>query len=210
MSFAVVGSFFASTSASVSLNNQAAGDLILVEIENPDTSVWATSISGGGATWTQLGNKFTGTTNARSAIVFAGKITTAGSQTATITFNGTPTNIRVVGQEFSSTVGSWALDVQGNLDSSGTNTWPSLTPSAVGELYFGYCIDAGTTVVGSTSGYAYHIDSVGNGCAFDPNCTSSAQAPIWGDSSQLFGVMLLVKELSAPNPRSGLQIMGIV
>ena len=115
----------------------------------------------------------------------------------TISWSGTAPGDFVAGHEFSSTVGSWALDTQGHVDSSGTNTWASLTPAGAGELYFGYCADAGSAAAGSTSGYTYEVDAQSNGLAFNPACTGSAQAPVWGDAGQAFGVMVLVKETAA-------------
>lgn len=195
MTWSAVGSWLSGTST-VALNNQAVGNLILLEVENKDTTVWATSVSGGGVTWAQLGTRFTGTVNARSAVVFAGTVTATGVGNATVTFNGSPTSNHAVAHEFHSTAGSWSLDVQGDIDSSGTNTWASLTPAGAGELYFGFAVNAGSASAGSTSGYVYsaNADGSGNGALYNTACTSSAQAPVWGDSTEIFGVMVLVKE----------------
>ena len=206
MTFAAVGSSFGGNpgATTFSLTPNTIGDLILVEVASPGgTTVIPTSLSSSNVTWTTFGTSFSGTTNIRTAQVFAGKVTSTSTATVTVTWSGTaPASILYAGQEFSSTAGAWALDVQGHIDSSGTNTWASLTPAAAGELYFGYARNAVNAIAGSTSGYTYIInaDTQDNGMAYNPACTSSAQVPVWGDSTQNFGIMVLVKETgSTPN-----------
>lgn len=208
MTFTPVGSFLQAAVSpgpgTISLNNQAAGDLILLSAITDSTANWVNSVTGGGATWSQIGTRFTGTSNARTATLWQGTVTATGAQTATLGITGGAPNIRAAGGEFSVTSGSWALDVQGNLDGAGASTWPSLTPSGAGELYFGFAIDSGSAVAGSTSGYTYNVTAQGNGCAWNPS-VPAASAPAWGDSSQVFGVMILVAETggaAAAAPRS--------
>lgn len=206
MSFAAVGSFIQSGSNTVNLNNQGIGNLVLLEIIVESTAI-VTSISGGGCTWKQISTVFTGTATVYTASIWTGTVITLGTQTATVNVSaGTPT-VRIAGSEFSSTAKAWALDTQGNLDSgSGTNTWPSLTPTMAGELYFGFAIDLGSDVAGSTTGYTYNSTSAGNGCAWNPNCAHATQTPVWGDSGQRFGSMVLIKEIW----QTGLLMAGIV
>jgi len=197
MTFTPVGSFLQAAlnpgPGTISLNNQGIGNLILLAAYSDSSTNWVNSVTGGGATWTQISTRFTGSTNARTATIWAGTVTATGAQTATLGITGGSPNIRAAGLEFSSTVGSWALDVQSNLDGTGTNTWPSLTPSGSGELYFGFAIDSGSAVAGATSGYTYHSTTQGNGAAWNPS-VSAASAPVWGDSGHVFGSMILVKE----------------
>jgi hypothetical protein len=181
----------------------AIGDLILMEVIN-DTgsgSGIASALSSTNATWAPYGAGFTGATNAGfTAQVFGGTLTSTSSATVTITWSGTApsAHVSVDGFGFRSTVGSWAFDVGGHIDSAGTTTWASLTPSSgAGELYFGYALDGTTAVAGSTSGYVYTVDSDSNGVAYNLNCGAGATAPVWGDSSQVFGAMVLVMEQSA-------------
>lgn len=201
MTFAAVGGNLSSAAGATtfSLTPAGVGNLILFEVENPSATVWATALSSSNVTWSVMGVKFSGTTNARSSTLFQGKVTATSAQTVTITFNGTAGNCHGVGHEFSSTAGAWALDVQGNLDSAGTATWPSLTPAGSGELYFGYSINSSGAVAGSTSGYTYvaNADGAANGMAYNPACGAGATGPVWGDSTEIFGIMALVKETSA-------------
>jgi hypothetical protein len=195
MTFAAVGSIIQATSSSFSLTPHTVGDLILIEVSGSSSAVYPVSLSSSNVTWSSWGY-YRGTANGYSAAVFAGKVTAASAATVTVAWSGTaPSLIFVDGQEFSSTVGSWALDQIGHIDTTGANsTWAALTPAGAGELYFGYADDPGTAVAGSTSGYTYVVDAQSDAMAYNPACTSAAQAPVWGDTGQAFGMMVLVKE----------------
>jgi hypothetical protein len=200
VTWTAVGSALGGATANLSTNNQAVGNLLIVEVINDSNStVWATGLSGGGASWVAAGVKFSGTTNAKSAAVFFGTVTATGAGTATISWSGTaPATWSTAGQEFHSTAGSWAFDKQGNLDSGGTSNWPSLTPAGTGELYWGFISDSGSSVAGSTSGYTYNAnaDTTSDGMAYNLS-VSSASFPVWGDAGQQFGIVILVAESAA-------------
>ena len=195
----IIGTMAQTATTSLALTPAHAGDLIFVDV----VSVGAppTGISGGGCTWQQVGTPLTGVVNAGDyAAAYEGTVITTGSIVATLAFTGTPTTIRCVAQEAQSSTGAWIVDgPQGNLDSSGTNTLPSLTPTAPGDLYIGYTFDNSTATAGSTPGYTYDIDSHGNGLAFNPDCGSGAQAPVWGTSTCAIGISVLFKAV-VPSP----------
>jgi hypothetical protein len=195
MAFTTVGGVVSTDTSSLSLNPQAIGDFFLVEIISSAPHN-CSSISGGGCTWTQVGTTFTGSVNSTwVSTVYVGKVTATGSATATYTFSGgAPATIRSAGQEFSTTAGAWGLDIQGHLDGSGTATMPSLTPAGSGELYFGFFYDSGSNVTGTTAGYAYGQDTHSNGICYDTACAVTAQAPTMGDSGNIFGIAILMKE----------------
>lgn len=199
MTFAAVGSFFQATASTFTLTPAAVGDLILVEVLNTtNNTVYASSLASSNVTWVTLGHYLGVSDTSRAATLFSGTVTAASSATVTVTWSGTaPANIRIAGQEFSSTLGGWALDKSGHIDTAtGTNTWASLTPAGAGELYFGFTNDIGTATAGTTSGYTYDVDVHSNGMAFNPACTSAAQAPVWGDSGSSLGMMVLVQEVA--------------
>ncbi len=202
MTFAASGAFLFSNNAALTVSNQGIGNLLVVEVLNyTNSTVWCTGLSGGGATWTQAGVKFSGTTNAYSAAVFLGKVTATGGGTVTPSWSGTaPSGYEINGHEFTSTAGSWAFDVQGNLDVAGTNSWPSLTPgSGSGELYFGFSA-ANPASAGSTSGYTYSVNANMDAVAFNPACGAGATFPVWADSTQSFGIAVLIAETAAAPP----------
>jgi hypothetical protein len=198
VTFAAVGSEIQTTSTSLTVNPAATGHLFMVTVVSSSNTVWCTSITSSNATWTPVGSVWNDSTHTRTHAVFAGKSTATGSATATLGFNGATPTIRCVGQEFSSTVGAWSIDgTQANLSSANTNTMPSLTPVASGELYWCFGIASTTPTAGSTSGYTYFIPTVANALAFNPACTSAAQAPVWGNSVLQSMTAVLMREIVA-------------
>jgi hypothetical protein len=195
----IIGTMAQTATTSLPLTPTHIGDLIFVDV----VSVGAppTGISGGGCTWQQVGPTLTGVVNAGDyAAAYEGTVITTGSIAATLAFSGAPTTIRAVAQEAQSTTGAWIVDGPvGNLDSSGTNTLPSLSPTAPGDLYIGYTFDNSTATAGTTPGYVYDIDSHGNGLAFNPDCGSGAQAPVWGTSTCAIGISVLFRAV-VPSP----------
>jgi hypothetical protein len=204
VTFSAVGTFTNIAGTTPSLTTSTAGDFVLAEIRNgTNNTVTVTGLSSSNATWTQLGTSLIGSVNTDTASVWLGKVTAASTATVTISWSGTtPALIRGDFQEFSSSVaGPIVLDKQGNLDGSGTNTWVSLTPAKSGELYFGWALDSGSAVGGSTSGYVYQVDTQSNGVAYNLNCAGGvATAPVWGDSTHVFGIMVLVAVQSSAGP----------
>ena len=51
-------------------------------------------------------------------------------------------------------------------------------------------------MAGSQTGWTYNInvDGINNGMAYNPACPAGAQAAVWGDAHQLFGVQVMVRE----------------
>ena len=200
MTFAATGGTTFFTTNTFSLTPAGTGDLIAVAIiQNNNKTVTVSSLSSTNATWTS-GGTFACSTNTATVAIFLGKASSTSTATVTIGWSGTtPTTLRSCYQQFTSSVGSWAADGSlGHIDGSGTATWASLTPAGSGDLYFGFAWDGGTASSGSTTGYTYTVDgSHGNGSCYNAACTSSAQAPVWGDSGQEFGPMVLVRETAA-------------
>jgi len=131
---------------------------------------------------------------------FIGKVTAASAATVTVTWSGTaPALAGATGREFHSTVGSWAIDSYGTINSAGTNAWASLTPTVSGELYVGFA-NTSAAATGSTTGYVYTSDTNNNQYAYNLNCAAGTPtAPAFSTSTQLNGVMVLVQEtVSAP------------
>jgi len=196
VTFAPVGGNLYTTTTSLTMANQAVTDLLLVEVVASSATVWCNGISGGGATWTQIGAPFLGNYTSRYVTLFAGKVTATGAATATLTFSGTTPAFYCAGHEFSSTVGYWTVDgPPGAVDHTAITTIASLTPAAAGDLYFGYAFDAGTATAGATTGYTYAIDAGGNGMCWNAACTSAAQNPAFGDSNTRLGVAVLMREV---------------
>lgn len=180
------------TAASFTWAPGAVGNVMYLEVRLPSTSNTITSVSSTNATWTQVA-VFAGTTNANHIYLYQGVASSTSSATVSLVLAGSPgTNtIRSGRQEFHSSVGASPLVVAtSHLDSSGTNTWPTVSGSG---LYVGWAYNSGTAVNGSTTGFTYQQDSNGNSFAYDLSATSTS-APVFGDSTQAIGVMAMVVE----------------
>ena len=193
MTFTAVGSLVDTTTTTLAVNPTKVGNFYLVEVIANGGTVYCNAISGGNCTWTLL-TSFKGHNNTIYASVFTGVATATGSANATLAFSGSTPTFEAVGQQFSSSLGSWAMTASGTLDlTTGTNTWPSLAPDGSGTLYFGFSYDSGTATAGSTPGFTYDVYQ-GDGIAFNPGCGSGTQAPVWGDSGSFFGIAVLLQE----------------
>ena len=184
MTFAKVGSLFTATTLTPSLTTSSNGDLFLLGVQCQSGTVHATGVSGGGCTgWTQMGSTYNGTQETCQINVWAGKVTSAGSATLTITLSGSTPTMRICGQEFSSTTGAWVFDTGAGKSTSSSNAFPSITPASTGELYFSWSDVNNFSGAGSTSGYTYSGDTHSNWCVFNPACGSGAQAPTFPSSA---------------------------
>lgn len=191
--------------SSFSLTPSAVGDLCFISANQfANGTVFASALSSSNVTWAAAGH-ILGTSLAFTSALYIGTVTAASAATVTVTWSGTvPTGqIIISGHEFHSSAGSWAADTTATLNSAGTATWPTLTPSGTGELYYGYALNTGTAVAGSTSGFTYLNDTSGNGMAWDL-AVSAAAAPVWGDAGHAVGVMALIKESGAVVAKPGI------
>lgn len=206
MTFTAVsgGQFGVANASTVSFTSHAVGNFVLLEVLNGITGSTPSSVSSSNATWTPLTAAVTSTVynTAFSARVFIGTVTAISTATVTVSFSGSNTAVEISGQEFSSTRGAAAvtLDTSGHIDTSGSNsTWASLTPVNASELYWGFATNSGSASQGTTTGYTYvpNSDGLNDGAAYNPNCTAgTATAPVWADTGQQFGIMVLVQETS--------------
>jgi hypothetical protein len=187
--------------ASFSLTPNGAGNFILAEVANFRGTAVAAALSSANVSWSLLGSSFSGTnfvSQGCTAQCFIGVVTSTSTATVTITWGpGTNTVFTSVAfQEFSSTTGIPVLDVQGHIDTGSANSnWASLTPAASGELYWGYALANGTAAAGSTTGYVYtpNSDHSSDGAAYNLSCAAgTATFPVWGDTVQAFGIMVLM------------------
>jgi hypothetical protein len=193
--FTPVGGLVQGTSLTSSVTTHAVGDVILLHVITEGNAP-PTGISGGDATWKQVGTTVRGSVNSGlSAAVYEGTVTATGTARATVTTTGTPSAVRIGGQEYNPGAGqTGVLVAQANLDVFGTNTGPSITPTGSNELYSFYGFDTDIGSAGATPGYTYELDDNGNPCVFDP--ASPAQPPVFGDSNVAFGIAVLMA--SAP------------
>jgi hypothetical protein len=198
--FTAVGSLIQSLTDTVTVDPESVGDLVLLHVISLGDAPPA-SVAGGNCTWQQVGTTFTGTIQAGFVCaVYAGTAIATGSAAATASFTGSPTSIILLGQEYYSSTGQWQFISQGGLDSTDTDTMPTLNPTAPGQLYASASLDAITSTAGSTPGYTYQTDSNGNGYVYNPSCGTGPQTPVYGDANHGFGVSVL---MSTGTPSSG-------
>jgi RHS repeat-associated protein len=157
---------------------------LALSVIGPPTSFSVSSISGGGVTTWSKAVRFS-TSACCDEEIWYGKVATAGASTITATWSASVASqpIEYSAQEFSASTGTgttWAVDHTGTLNntvSSTTTTYPSLSPSSTGELYFGYLTDNSATG-GSTTGFTYDTTAVSNQVTFNPSVSSpSAYQP---------------------------------
>jgi len=192
------------TGASHSYTPNGVGHLVtLVEITKLGQTPMISGLSASNITWTRLTPDFDTSVaaTATAAAIWVGKTTSTSPANTTITWTGggsEPAHWEAEVNEFSSTVGDWALDVYGGIDANGGNlAYPSLTPAGAGELYVGMHYDDSGAAAGSTSGYTYHVTSHGNGALYNPACGSGTQTPTWAGTSVMGGIAALIKEQAA-------------
>lgn len=197
-SFTVTGMPFSSAASTINLTTVAIGAALVVEVITESTTLQAVSLSSSNATWAQLvAPTVVGST---TCTVFIGQVTAAGADVITIGYSSGAPVTRSSGIEVSAAAGfaSISLDTSGTVNAV-TDTFPSLTPAAAGEFYFGYALNANIATVGATPGYFYSTDANGNGQCYNPACGAGAQAPVWGDTpaDQLNGIAVLLKSAGA-------------
>ncbi len=199
----------ASGLTTLTVSPKTVGDVLAVFAQvSSATGTTVSSVSGGGVTtWTKA-MQFNGSVGA-DAELWYGKVTTTGSSTITFKWSGSITgHIAEYGaQEFSAGLGAstvWAMDKAGSLNGASSTSvpFPSLTPSATGELYFGYSVVANTAAAGTTTGFTYGVTAEANAVAYDTN-VSGAVSPAGTQSpagtSSAVG-MLLSASTGAPPP----------
>ena len=158
------------------------GDLLVFFAKVDTTGVSVSSISGGGvSTWTRAAS-YSGYPN-HDLELWTGVVSTAGASTVTVKFSAsvTSTYTGLASEEFAASSGvntTWSVDTSGGINSAASTavTFPKLTPSGTGELYFAYDSVANSASAGKTSGFTYATTSDGDIVAYDVN-VSSAQQP---------------------------------
>ena len=200
--FTPVGGIIQSQTATIPVNPQQVGDIIVMFTES-EGSAPPVGITGGNCTWQQVGTTYNGQATGNAGTleaVYVGIANATGLANATVAYNGTPTSVNNRGQEFYSSSGAYSFIAQAALDSAGTNQLPPLSPTGPGQLYAVSVLDASTFVAGTTPGYTYELDVNHNGLVYNPSCTSDPQAPLAGDSTCTFGIAVLLSAGGSTTP----------
>ena len=171
----------AAGTTTLAVSPQHVGDLLALVVKVDSSTVTATSVSGGGvSTWTRAEGPYTGYAG-HDLEIWMGPVSTTGASTITVGYSGTVTSVYtgLASQEFSAAGSTpvWTVDTGGGISnaSSTTTTFPKLTPSGSGELYFGYAAVVNTASAGSTSGFTYATTSDGDVSTYDTSVSAAVQ-----------------------------------
>ncbi len=196
---------------SITVSPAAAGDVLVLAIETkyPGTPAFAaTGVSGGGVTTWNPAMAYATIDGFHGQELWWGAVTSPGSgKTITASFSAgatkgkseSATSLDV--QELRSSGGAatvWSVDGTGKVDKgakSSTPSYPTLTPSAGADAYFGYLAVPGSVGPGSTPGVVYKTDARSNQVVYAV-AVSGAITPKASSSSQTFsssGMLLTAK-----------------
>ena len=171
---------------------QHVGDLLVSVVEENDNIVTVTSVSGGGVTTWNRAIQYVGTMEPREYEIWYGVVTTTGSTSITYTLSGSIGSqvSEYEAQEFTTSLGAgttWSVDTTGSQEntSSTTVTYPSLTPTAAGDLYYGFVDLPNPPLAGTTPGFVgnYSTTADANQVTYDPDCGSGSVQPTASQSS---------------------------
>ncbi|HET6874934.1 MAG TPA: IPT/TIG domain-containing protein [Acidimicrobiales bacterium] len=173
----------------LNISPQAAGDLLVLNIDS-HAPFAASSVDGDGITW-NLAAQFV-SARGHDIEMWYGTATSPGAAVVTVTWPS-PGDAgywtEYTAQEFSSAYGAqttWTVDngqaATLNVPDSTTVSYPTLTPSVNGDLYYGYAGIPNNAIAGTTPGFSWMISAGGNPIAYDPNVNSvespsAAQSP---------------------------------
>ena len=224
MTWTQVGNFAAAPTGGIyntntfNITTGGVGNLIVfINTLHSDTGVYPTGVSDSNnrVTWVKVNGtdvQDQSNTNVNiaspqtwSGNIWFGTVTSTGTTTVTVTWNGaTPAHVNGSCQEFHSSVGSWHMDKWTLLNNaSGQSAWPTMTPTGSGELFMGYAWNQANSSAPSpnpdANGYIYQPNAENsvnlNGGAINLAVpTGSATGPVWADSTEVYGMMILVAE----------------
>lgn len=190
--------------------------LVFINTLHSDTGVYPTGVSSSRVTWAKVSGtdiQDQSNTNANIAApqtwsgnIWFGTVNSVGSDTVTCTWtSGTPAHVNGSCQEFHTDAGlGWSMEQWTFFNNaSGQSAWPAMTPAHSGELYMGYAWNSSNSSAPSPNpdshGYIYQPNAENsvnlNGGAINLAVpTGSATGPVWADSTETYGMMILVQE----------------
>ena len=163
--------------AYVAQSNSSVGDLAVLMVTIPNSSVTVTSITantGGVASWTKAqSNSFNtggGTNGSNDVEMWFGKITTTtpGAPNAQVNYSGLPGASTEIAIAEYTAVGvspgtTWGVDVSGSNNGSASTTFnynsTPLVSATTGELYLGYASVSPTTTIPTGTSYTSYATS---------------------------------------------------
>jgi len=174
------------TNAQTFASANTAGNCIIVAFKFSDNAAFVSLADSRGNTYTQCGAEFDNTTLRVRSRIYAAYNIAGGTNTVTLTISTAPTDdIRLWIAEFSGLATSAANDLNagqnGTAGSGGSMTSTSVTPSANGELIFGFFVP-GSGPVSAGSGFTAISTSGGNLTEYLVQATAASIAATGTDS----------------------------
>lgn len=183
MTFIPAGNLIQASASSFSLAPVATGDLICLEVAQTDNdTVYATSLSSSNVTWTRVTYRQAVSASNETVALFTGKVTSVTTETVTVSWSGTaPSDIRIAGQEFFTNAPGWGVDATGYIDSTGTDTWASLTPSrsSISLVSQGSIAASGSPSFGAATGANHLLVAFVGSNGSTGSFTTTTSAPGW-------------------------------
>jgi hypothetical protein len=216
-SFTSFGTTGSGTTTTIAHTAVAIGNVVMAATLNQDTTITVTSMTGGGCTtWTKVAGPHT-TTSVNSMEIWAGVVTATGSSPVVAHWSASVASsyIELDVQEFTAGLGAtctWARDgtQEGFKDNaaSTTLTYPTLTPSTAGELYYGHGYGNSTAPSsGSTPGVTYVLDTSSDSIVYAVNVTAAITPTAPFSTSQTSGTIGVLMIASVPgggaSPKGG-------
>ena len=158
---------------------QVTGDVLLVSVDSHAT-LGVTSVSGGDVTTWKRATQFV-SARGHDIELWFGIVTSTGP--AQITFTWPSPGVagfwtEYTSQEFTAGLGAttaWSIDngQAGTLNGASSTVvpYPTLTPTAPGDLYYGYAGMPNSPSVGSSSGFTYEVTEGQNIIAYNTDVT---------------------------------------
>ena len=173
------------TVSTLNFTSLKAGDMVHAIVGGGDgtASAVASAVGSAGTTgWMQVFGPLFNSTFGGGAGLWMGQVVTPGADTLNVTWASHSHTSYLGVSQFTATVTLgppvWTVDLIGVPTSgSGTTiTWPSITPTGTGELYYGVSAEGGTPSAGATAGFSYAADAATNEYCYNPS-VSAAVAP---------------------------------
>jgi hypothetical protein len=204
----------AAGTTTLAVSPQNAGDLLALVVKVESSTITAASVTGGGVnSWTRAVGPYAGYAG-HDLEIWTGPVSTAGASTITVGFSGSVNTVytALASQEFSAAGSNlvWTVDTGSGISnaSSTTTTFPKLTPSGTGELYFGYAAVANTASAGTTTGFSYAATSDGDVSTYDTSVSAAVQPTAKQSPAGVSGAVAVL--VSAVNNSSSAPTVTVV
>ena len=191
----------------LAVSPQLVGDLMTLAIKVCSSTITVSSVSGGGVTsWARAVGPYAAYKHT-DVEIWTGVVSASGSSTITVGFSASVRSVYtgLAAREFSASTGTsttWAIDTGAGISnaSSSTVTFPDLSPSGMGELYFGYGAAANTGSAGTTPGFTYATTADADVVTYDTDVSAAVQPSAKQRPAGVSGAVAVLVSATGPAP----------